>query len=252
MLPRNTLSEKETQEIVPARLSSQLEKNLLAYAIAASAAGVGVLASTQPAEAKIVCTLTHQKISGQFNLDVNHDGVVDFTFYAGYGDHNSGAFIDPVYQGNQVWGIGRYASALFAGARIGPSGNFQKSHDIMASVGFTACGPSWSLGPWRNVKDRYLGVKFFSVNGDIHYGWVRLSVTMRPNVIATLTGYAYETIPNKPIIAGKTHGPHNSSVEGTDAAVSKPTTEPVTLGALALGARGLFHWRREDSPAGML
>jgi hypothetical protein len=249
MLPRNMLPEKECQEILAARLTTQLEKNLLAYAVAASAAGVGILALAQPTEAKIVCTHTHQKISGQFNLDVNHDGVVDFTFYVGYGDHNSGAFIDPLYQGNQVWGIGQYASALFAGARIGPSGKFQKDHDIMASVGATGCGASWSLGPWRNVTDRYLGLKFYSVNGDIHYGWARLSVTMRPKVTATLTSYAYQTIPNKPIIAGKTHGPDDMSVEESDAAVIKPTAEPATLGALALGARGLFIWRREESVA---
>jgi hypothetical protein len=29
---------------------------------------------------------------------------------------------------------------------------------------------------------------------------------LNPSSTATLTGYAYETIPNKSIIAGKTHG----------------------------------------------
>ena len=46
-----------------------------------------------------------------------------------------------------------------------------------------------------------------------------------------LTGYAYETIPNKPIIAGKTHG------KGV------VTIEPGSLGALAAGANGLHRWR---------
>ena len=44
-------------------------------------------------------------------------------------------------------------------------------------------------------------------------------------IAATLTGYAYETIPNKPIIAGKTNGP------------DVITVEPTTLGSLALGRR---------------
>jgi hypothetical protein len=45
-------------------------------------------------------------------------------------------------------------------------------------------------------------------------------------VRALLTGYAYETIPNKPIITGKTKGP--------DAI----TLAPGSLGALAAGAVG--------------
>ena len=36
----------------------------------------------------------------------------------------------------------------------------------------------------------------------------RLNVTLkRGQIAATRTGYAYETIPNKPIITGKTKGP---------------------------------------------
>jgi hypothetical protein len=43
---------------------------------------------------------------------------------------------------------------------------------------------------------------------------------------ATLTGYAYETVPNKPIIAGKTKGP------------DVITLEPGSLGRLAQGSPG--------------
>jgi hypothetical protein len=67
-----------------------------------------------------------------------------------------------------------------------------------------------SWGEWRNVNNRYLGIRF-QVNGQFHYGWARLNVRSRLrnfplscNIFATLTGYAYETVPNRPIIAGKT------------------------------------------------
>jgi hypothetical protein len=33
------------------------------------------------------------------------------------------------------------------------------------------------------------------------------------HITATLTGYAYETIPNKPIIAGETNGPDAFTVQ---------------------------------------
>jgi hypothetical protein len=59
-------------------------------------------------------------------------------------------------------------------------------------------------------------------------------VTLTSYVIeATLTGYAYETIPNKPIIAGKTKGP------------DVITLEPATLGHLAQGASGISAWREQ-------
>jgi len=59
----------------------------------------------------------------------------------------------------------------------------------------------------------------------------------------TLTGYAYETIPGKAIIAGKTKG--SDDVEPT--ALNRPALQPATLGVLALGAPGSAIWRREKS-----
>ena len=46
---------------VPAQLSQSLNQRVHAYALAASAAGVGVLALAQPAEAKIVYTPAHSE-----------------------------------------------------------------------------------------------------------------------------------------------------------------------------------------------
>ena len=80
----------------------------------------------------------------------------------------------------------------------------------------------WADGG-KGVKDRYLGFKFYvEGKGQPHYGWARLNVSVSKGIHATLTGYAYETIPNKPIIAGKTHG-----------------KDEATLGRLAQGASGM-------------
>jgi hypothetical protein len=58
------------------------------------------------------------------------------------------------------------------------------------------------------------------IKGKAHYGWVRMNVEIKGmNFTATLTGYAYETIPNKPIIAGQTR-----------------RKDEATLGRLAQGA----------------
>jgi len=106
----------------------------------------------------------------------------------------------------------------------------------MAEKGWNA---GWGyLGRWANngqgVRNRYLGLKFM-IRGKIHYGWARLNVTLGHNtdvVTATLTGYAYETIPNKAIIAGKTHGK------------DVITLEPASLGHLARGASAISAWRK--------
>jgi hypothetical protein len=95
-----------------------------------------------------------------------------------------------------------------------------------------------------NVSGRYLGLRF-TIKTQTHYGWARLSVQVSgTTVTGTLTGYAYETIANKPIIAGRTKGPDDGE---PTASFSTPTSEPATLGALAMGAPGLAIWRRKET-----
>ncbi|MGA2611628.1 MAG: hypothetical protein ABSH01_29635, partial [Terriglobia bacterium] len=102
-------------------------------------------------------------------------------------------------------------------------------------------------GRWANVRGRYLGLKF-RIKGKIHYGWARLNVTVgNSRITATLTGYAYDTIPNKTIIAGQTKGPDDNMIEEPSASMTVPASQPATLGALAMGAPGLSIWRREES-----
>jgi hypothetical protein len=78
----------------------------------------------------------------------------------------------------------------------------------------------------------------------IHYGWARVKVASYPQHAATLTGYAYETMPNRAIIAGQTKGRDDASVEESRATLM-PSPERPTLGTLAMGAPGLSIWRKE-------
>ena len=216
-----------------AHLSDSVHQHLNMYALAASAAGVGVLALAPSAQAKIVYTHIHRVIgpSHRYSLDLNHDRTADFTIRNSYGCNQDWCW-DVLYAiptaGNGVEGARGflsipYAYALSGGAVIGPKQPF--SGQLMASdnMGY--------LGRWLNVSNRYLGLKF-QIKGKTHYGWARLSVTDRsPHITATLTGYAYETIANKPIIAGRTKGP------------DVITLEPASLGHLARGASAISTWR---------
>jgi hypothetical protein len=235
-----------------ALLEPEMERRLSAYASAAVAAGVGLLALTRPAEAKIVYTPADINIpinGAPVPLDLNHDGSPDFSFINS--EKTSSDFTrshlraKAVDGGNAVWGRGAFlggasgtmfASVLRPGSTVGPSRNyFKKGGEWLMWYGLAApvtrsayWTPGYStVGQWYNTHGGYLGVKFI-IAGQIHYGWARLNVGHRSRGIqTTLTGYAYETIPNKPIIAGKTKGP------------DVITLEPATLGRLAQGASGM-------------
>jgi hypothetical protein len=84
----------------------------------------------------------------------------------------------------------------------------------------------------------------FSIRGKDHFGWARFITHSAPHPSAELTGYAYETIPGKPIIAGATKGPDDGE---PTASFTMHTPVPATLGTLAMGAPGLSIWRRKES-----
>jgi hypothetical protein len=232
------------------------------YALAAGAAGVG-LTMAQPAEAKIIYTPAHKNIEphNTIPLDLNHDGIVDFTFKDlrttnSFGSGAGRLSILPDQNANGIRGHSvsgqAYASALLAGERVGPKKHFLSRGGMMATSADNQ-GPGYRLrtsgvctGPWAGVSNRYLGLKFI-IEGETHFGWARLAVSCpytSSAVTATLTGYAYETVPNRPIVAGEKTGPEiaKQSRSGT----GHGPLQPATLGRLAMGAEGSVGRRKEQ------
>ncbi len=215
----------------PSHLSESLHLQLNAYALAASAGAVSLLALAQPAEARIVYHRADRVLRcGRTPLDLNHDGVTDFYFvHTGCSSIISDLSITPNGRAgrNLIWGYtstfrGRgFASALKGGVKIHASKKLLSKRAFMIGC---APGPSCD-GPWYEMYyglEAYLGLKFDDLKGKTHYGWARVEVPISGGY--WLTGYAYETVPNKPIITGKTKGP------------DVITVEPATLGRLARGA----------------
>src|SRR5579872_5533231 len=74
-------------------LPEKLEKNLLAYAVAAAAAGVGLLGVTQLAEAEVVYTPKYITLGHACNecgpasypIDLNNDGKADLSLVSFFG-----------------------------------------------------------------------------------------------------------------------------------------------------------------------
>jgi len=263
----------QTKERTPSNLSAGLEKRLSAYAIAAGSAGVALLACVQPSEAKIVTTVTNIVVpinGGLVQFDINGDGQIDFGLSAfafptstctpGRQKHGNpraplGCFFDdqlnvvPAQTGNEVWQHGtsygfKCAAALLAGVKIGPSRPFVANSLAMWGDYGTSAGHSFC--PWKpsTPPKPYLGVKFVDTSGNVHFGWVRVSVS---GISATIRGYAYETIPNKAILAGATQGADsNADLLGPSGDLNPQAVGPASLGRLAQGAEALSAWRRED------
>jgi hypothetical protein len=239
----------------PARLPASVHQQLSAYALAISAAGAAI-AAVPPAEAKIIYTPTHHILTNG-TLPIPIAGTASFNLtdksYIITGSWTS-QILDINATGNAAVVAGAHGSAspLPRGKVIGPADKFQTGKVFMAEAfRETQISSSKAFGPFANITHRYLGLKF-KLHGKVHYGWARFSAVTAgfpdgvPTVSATLTGYAYETIPNKPIVAGKTKGADEIGSEKQDAAFAMPTRQPASLGLLALGSSGLSIWRREE------
>jgi hypothetical protein len=245
-------------DTTPSNFPPGIHQRLNMYALAAGAAGVSVLALAQPADAKIVYTPVHVSILGPhgfYAIDLNQDGIVDFNI-TNTTRFDTDQFFSNLFvqgpRGNAVVGTFVYggfppdAGALNAGIQIGPGNHLFQGAAKMVSY-YSGGGGQSAHGNWVNVTNRYLGVAF-QIDGHTHFGWARFTVKVvnqRFRILAGLTGYAYETVADTPIIAGKMSGP---DVEEMPEALSTPGPAPATLGMLAMGSPALEVWRREESP----
>jgi hypothetical protein len=240
-----------------------ISQRLNMYALAAGAAGVGILGSAHPAQARIVYTPSNIPIvvnGGFAELDLNHDGIKDFQFYNSYqgpsarrppeGNNGAALRVSPAQSSNRVWAVeskgGLAAAALPKGTKVGARRPFQPGHSSLVMAAYVGGTSGTAFGPWLKVKRAFLGLKFV-INGKTHFGWARIRIGgSGVGFPATITGYAYETVPDKPIITGQTKGPDTIGA-GQPISLSAPRAKTATLGLLALGAPTLSIWRREES-----
>ncbi len=223
----------------PSTLPDAVQRHLNAYAMAASAAGAAMLTLAQPVEARIIYREVNIEIPPYrqqalaFQTSKNAELMFTNNNYSGdskatsflsvHGINGTGNSIVEEFRSGHNLG----PAALKAGVTVGSRNHFEARGRMAGHC--IRC----FTGPWANggegVKRRYLGARII-ISGETHYGWVRMNVRFRikpyDELIGRVTGYAYETIPNKPIITGKT--------KGSDVI----TLEPGSLGRLAQGSAG--------------
>src|ERR1700722_1288907 len=154
----------------PSKLSDSVNRRLNSYALAASAAGVGVLALTQPAEGKIIYTKTLVKIGPgkDLTLDLGRSGKAHFLFLnylrsSRYEEANE-LKVRPIAP-NAIFS---HAAVESSGVSVGPGGQFETGTQLMGGF-YRACSvqagapgscQSSTRGEWHNVTGGYLGMKF--------------------------------------------------------------------------------------------
>lgn len=205
----------------------------------------GAFLATHEALADVVYTDLHPDIyltefNSKIELDLNNDGMNDFHFlnwnknfntYNSYGEpwHEFEIFVQwvgPVYDGlNRIAGetysdyqynvgvfVYYYPFAIESGDIVSSALNFYPHwiNQRMAFKEFTADNDShrfWkSGGYWApGCDEKFLGVYFADTEDSMHYGWIRCSIIDTAEGII-IHDYAYETVTEKPIIAGATFG----------------------------------------------
>ena len=239
---------KKSAETKKPRMS--FDKRLAAYSAMATAAGVGLLGMAGPASAEVVFTPSnaHVGCGGTFLIDINNDGVTDFELVPGGYYHQASIRVTGPAANEVIanQAHSNFAVALQPGALIAPNGNFRtiggtSSYGdglVLAGNGFSYFDP---FGPFAGTHNRALGIRF-QINGQTHYGWVGFR-HFHKGCSAQLAGWAYETVADRPIRAGQTHG-----ISG-DVSIEPQSLEdhgapvPATPDVLALGSLSLDTWR---------
>lgn len=163
-----------------------------------------------------------------YNLDMNVDGTDDFQFnvapisgtgtayygavnfaYSGMGASISGLNGNVNGYVNTSANTMNVAYGLSYGNAINSSGNFLSNGVLAADVDVTITGfysgtASYQLGQFSGVSDAFVGVNF-DINGNTHYGWIRLDVAATADMI-TIKDYAYSQIPDGGLNAGQMVG----------------------------------------------
>jgi hypothetical protein len=261
----------------PAPLSGPLRHKLNAYALAAGAAGVAVLACASPAEGSPICkTLSTQLMhTDNFPLYLGQPTIAPFniaqgtnsTFFSftttGRGTlqwWNRG-FFTPNSAGAKVLLSNGLPANLASGAQIGPGGEFGKgsSYGLLFTYGrgeasFHGGGTKLKhRGNFNLLQSNYIGFQF-NESGVPHFGWARLAMSFQKvsgkvqHTVTHILGYGYESAANTVIAAGSCSAEEaevlprkdtlSVSPRASSGASSGASSAGASLGSLALGSAG--------------
>ena len=196
---------------------------VIAMMFSASANAQIVYTDVNPNE--VLSCIFQTPCSGDYSLDLNNDGINDFVLSArkkfvncskcgpqgGVTMANGDSAV--ISSTSNSWiadTTGGYALNTIINSSLVWSNAI---HTLVTKhVNCVPCSPppgshlvySPASGTWLNVSGNYLPLKI-QVGTDFYYGWIKLGVSIGNNFVSvTIFEYAYNSIPNQPILAGQT------------------------------------------------
>ncbi|MBL0051891.1 MAG: T9SS type A sorting domain-containing protein [Bacteroidetes bacterium] len=209
-------------------MKNQLSKKLSAFIVIAmifSASANAQIVYTDVNPNEVLSCIFQTPCSGDYSLDLNNDGINDFVLSArkkfvncskcgpqgGVTMANGDSAV--ISSTSNSWiadTTGGYALNTIINSSLVW---FNAIHTLVTKhVNCVLCSPppgshlvySPASGPWLNVSGNYLPLKI-QVGTDFYYGWIKLGVSIGNNFVSvTIFEYAYNSIPNQPILAGQT------------------------------------------------
>lgn len=191
-------------------MKKQLQKEIYAFIVTAMmfslSANAQIVYTDVTPDSTFACN-GNQNCNHTYVLDLNIDGLVDFRINLGNYYHNSNvrwvSIIDSI--GNAFAISTNGAKKFFMNDTIGPAQTWQTDTSAFLRRWSSHVNGSYK-GEWIYATDNYLGLAL-NVSGLTYYGWVRLDVTVDASTetcICIIKDYAYNSIPNQPILAGQT------------------------------------------------
>lgn len=176
-----------------------------------------------------------------YNVDLNNDGIHEVQVAGRFGD-----FYVTSYTTTKVAGIsaqppdvGGFAHPFVLSDSIysQPPENRSWNSGISSIIG---CQEIGCIGLWTAGGTNYVGVEFQLETG-IHYGWIAIEMQFIFGG-GHLLSYAYESEPNRPIVAGAIPEPSTAMLVGTGTALllKRNVKTRKENKALQRTARGLF------------
>ena len=177
---------------------------------------VAALATTLSSRGEIIYVNGPAFQIGSQGVDFDGDGAIECLFSSGgmicTADIPSSACYWPFYVGSgaasQLIVAGSDASVLPLATGIAsapPSGaNWSapsSGANLVIYLSSPRNGTSEWVGPLAAAGAGYLGVRFQAADG-LHYGWIRVRMQQPLEFLPVVVDWAYETTPDKPILAG--------------------------------------------------
>ena len=140
-------------------------------------------------------------VNGTYDLNLNNDASVDFQISQS-GGGNYAEITMEVKDSNAVMGMcyGNYGRPYKLNMNMLINVNQNWSICTKGNMLIEYKGTEVDDGKWYDASEKFLGLKLVT-GGNTYYGWARLSIDSQAGGF-TIHDYAYETTPDREVLAG--------------------------------------------------